>query len=436
MTIKSLKSSNIFRYILTFFIITILQLLLLVAVAIIPRRAIQDNMIESANYLCQDSVFFYANKKDMSSRIDRYADSIFLNISYNLDSQHPLDSVMSSSYYFDIKENENTNLLYSVTNQTEPTLKYSRYWHGSLIFVRPLLTIFNIQQIYALNAVILFLLVLILIYNMNKHFGKGAAICIALSLTITSIWYVPMSLEYTWMIMLMLIFSIICIHLLQKRFQNFGLFFLVTGSLTAYFDFLTTETLTLLVPMSLIILEKRNQLTYFKEEAIKCIKQALAWCVGYGLTWISKWSLASIILGSNEFSVALSQASYRASGASDNISGLQLRIGALVRNISMLFPFSFAKENSFMLCIVLGIVIFALIYLTRKSGYIMNRLLLIIAFVPYIRYFVLSNHSYMHYFFTFRAQLTTVLCLLLILTYGHDKQLISKELNKLRRKNR
>ena len=127
------KSSSLIKYFIAFIFVTIIEIILLVSVSVIPRQAIQNNMLESANYLCEDPVFFYVNSMDTSSKIDRYADSILLNITYNLDSQNPLSSAMSSSYYFNITENENENLLYTVKNQVEPTLKYSRYWHGSIV---------------------------------------------------------------------------------------------------------------------------------------------------------------------------------------------------------------------------------------------------------------------------------------------------------------
>ena len=54
-------------------------------------------------------------------------------------------------------------------------------------------------------------------------------------------------------------------------------------------------------------------------------------------------------------------------------------------------------------------------------------LMLGIALIPYIRYIVLSNHSYRHAFMTFRSQLPTIMCIILILTNCTDKKkLISK----------
>ena len=62
-----------------------LMLGFLVLSAGIKTESIQEKMEESADYLCEDIVFPYMESEDVKpSCIDRYADSILLNISYNL----------------------------------------------------------------------------------------------------------------------------------------------------------------------------------------------------------------------------------------------------------------------------------------------------------------------------------------------------------------
>ena len=59
-----------------------------------------------------------------------------------------------------------------------------------------------------------------------------------------------------------------------------------------------------------------------------------------------------------------------------------------------------------------------MIYLFRSKQFDGKLLLLglLIGAVPYLRYMVLENHAYLHYFFTYRAQLVTV-TMLLYVTY-------------------
>lgn len=432
----NLFKSNLTKLIITFVFLIIAECLILVLVALIPNSSLQKNFQESADYLCEKQVFFYANEHDKSSKIDRYADSILLNIAYNYDQSNPLSSVMSSSYYFNIDKNENTNLKFAVYENPSPTLEYSRYWHGSIAFVRPLLTIFNIEQIYIINALLLFVLFLFLIINVYKSLGKGAAICFIVSCVMVSLWYVPMSLEYIWTLFIMFIASIICLKKINSKNSNFLIFFFIIGNLTSFIDFLTTETLTLLMPMSLMILYNHiaGRTTDLKTESLNYIKFSLSWISGYALTWIAKWSLASIVLQKNVFKTAITQASFRATGDAENVSGFAERLGAEARNISCIFPFSLMNSNSLFFAFTFLIITLCILYLIRKEKCTTNYLLMIVALIPYIRFFILANHSYLHYFFTFRAQLATIFCIGLILVYGSDRVMLSKEWRKIWKK--
>ena len=75
-------------------------------------------------------------KDTPSSMIDRYADSILLNIAYNYDSDNPLRSVMLSEYYNVPYQNENINLLDSIGGELTANQQYLGYWHGMTIPVR------------------------------------------------------------------------------------------------------------------------------------------------------------------------------------------------------------------------------------------------------------------------------------------------------------
>ena len=134
---------------------------LLVLSAKIPQHAIKSNVRESAEYLCEGELFGMLADGVQGSKIDRYADSILLAIAYQYDDEHPLESVMRSSYYYTENQNENENLLDAVTNEYGPNQQYLRYWHGSIVIVRPLLCFWNIQEIYVLNGIVLAVLVIV-----------------------------------------------------------------------------------------------------------------------------------------------------------------------------------------------------------------------------------------------------------------------------------
>lgn len=416
---------NIMKYIAIIFLVTGIQIGLLVLVACIPRSSIQKNTNKSADYLAKQQVFFYLHPEDAASCIDRYADSILLNIAYNYDSSHPLTSIMRSSYYNNKMENENKNLKTAVTKQPDPTIDYTRYWHGSNIVVRPLLTILELKHIYILNAVILVVLLALLLIFIRKHLNTGVAVCFIIAMVMTSFWYVPFSLEYTWIILCMLAASIYTFHIKEKGIFSLTVFFLVLGSFTAYFDFLTTETLTLMIPLILLLCyrHKQEQLPDMATGLRFSASMGVFWLIGYASAWIMKWTCASIILHENVFRSSMEQAEYRINGTTENVTGLAVGFSAIIRNIACLFPFSYIKKNGALLFMLLFIIVLCIYYIFKKTKDChLSTLLLLLGLIPYLRFVILSNHSYIHFFFTYRAQLSSILCIGLALMYGIDQK--------------
>ena len=74
--------------------------------------------------------------------------------------------------------------------------EYLRYWHGSILIIKPLLIVLTLEQIYILNALILLMLAGILIILLIKKKYYSIAISMILGLIMVAIWYVPFCFEY------------------------------------------------------------------------------------------------------------------------------------------------------------------------------------------------------------------------------------------------
>ena len=409
---------NCIKYISAFIIAEAVLLGLLVLSAMIPRSAIKQNVRESAEYLCEKEVFYEIVEDVDSSKIDRYADSILLGIAYQYDSDKPLTSVMWSSYYNDRWRNENENLLHAVTNDCDANQQYMRYWHGSNAMVRPLLTFLNIKQIYILNGIIMAVLIIGLLIILIKNKLYVAAVGISLGLILTSFWFVPFSLEYFWTYFIMLLMSIIgTMLILKKKYNVLGVFFLISGIVTNYFDFLTTETLTLTIPLLLMICaeQKQNPDMSAKTAAKSAVKAALFWLAGYACMWVAKWLLASLVFSENVLPYVSEHIEERL-GGDLGIGFFQYIFGSVKNNIKCIFPFEYGIVGLFggMILIILAIYT-GYVYHGKNIDKKSVLLYLLIGLVPYIRYIVLHNHSYLHFFFTYRAQAATVLAIVMIL---------------------
>ena len=91
--------------------------------------------------------------------------------------------------------------------------------------------------------------------------------------------------------------------------------------------------------------------------------------------------------------------------------------GAIWNNLGCLFLFKNQMTGAQVLfgaCVVIIVAALAF-YLFRGKEVHQNLFvpLLVLALVPYVRFLVLSNHAFRHYFFTYRTQIITVFVFLL-----------------------
>ncbi len=406
----------------------------LVLSALVSKESVRENFKESAEYLVENEQFPKMEKGIDTSTIDRYADCILLNIAYCFDSDNPLDSVMWSKYYNSEKLYERENLHKAVFDDEEGNLQYLRYWHGSAGVVRLLHLFLNVEQIFILNGCILILLSGLLICKLLKNKYRAEAVVYILSLVSVSVWYVPFCLEYTWCFLCMAAFSLIIISMAIKgKYKYMGVVFMLSGIVTVFFDFLTTETISLLVPLLLVLSIRRHhdgnvdKKTLFKQELWFSFKNCALWFAGFILMWLAKWLTASIVLGENVMPYVQEHIDERLNGGIGNSSEIHYIWTAITRNIKGIFPLDHGLGGMIAACIVIFVIVYmCFVYRRKKIDWRCILLYLLIGLVPYLRYTVLRNHSAMHEFFTFRAQMASVLAVLLSVYMVIDTNLILK----------
>ena len=407
-------------YPISFVVIYLLLTGLIVGVAIIPRERIKTNMLESAEYMCESPTQWLLMDWIHASQIDHYADCITLSIAYELDESRPLQSAMTTSFYGYQTTAMNTMLLESVRDDLSATTEYLRYWHGSAAAMRLLHLFWNIKTIYMFHAILMAAVSLILIILLFKNGFREEAVAYVLAMIIVSSWYVPLCLEYTYTFICMMVSAIIGFILaLKHKDQWLGLFFMITGMVTVYFDFLTTETLTLLIPLLLILRVWSRQGR--EEKWVYSLKFGIAWSAGYLGMWMMKWLTASIVLGENVMPYVTGHVSERISGT---VNGYQMTgntyIDTLLLNLRNLFPYEYGLSGA----VLVMVFVFVLIVIPVVAGRVRLKekvscsnvaLFVIIGLIPYVRFLVLHNHSYIHNFFTYRAQAATVMAICFVI---------------------
>lgn len=383
----------------------------------IKTESIQEKMEESADYLCEDIVFPYMESEDVKpSCIDRYADSILLNIAYNFEADDKLKSVMWSSYYYTYYQNENANLYDTVYKGQEKNNQYLRYWHGSAGVMRVLHTFLNIKQIYIWHGVLFVILFAILVVLLVRLHCTLYAVLLGLSLVAVSFWYVPFSLEYTWSFLCMFVFSIAAVIMTGKgKDTNIGILFMLSGMVTIFLDFLTTETVSLMIPLMLtLIIRRKRAYGELKTEILYSLKAAILWGIGYVGMWVMKWITASIVIGENVMPYVTDHIEERMAGDLGNMSILGYLWLAIKRNVTCIFPLDYGLTGVIIAGVLFVIIMyFTYVYHKKKIDWKYIIFFLVLGIVPYLRILVMRNHSVLHYFFVHRALCISVFAFLI-----------------------
>lgn len=425
---------KIFKDICVFFTALVICFAALILVCLIPQSAIKENCLKAAEYF--DSHGKYPELIDGfdATKIDNYADSMLLNVIYNVDEKHPFYSVVTAPYYRVEGDTAAEDYHASVVDGKEANNEYSRYWHGSQVFLRPLLTVFSITGLRAVMfAVLAVLNILFGIMMLRRKLLKPALIYFA-SLILVGGWMTALSLEY---VMTFIVMTAACMAVcrlmtdgesIQKRDERLTFVFVIGGVLTCFLDFLTTETLAFTVPFLLFIIisvQKSDRPLRFKENFLRLIRFGSAWLMSYAGMFAVKWGLVYFVAGKDAFLNALQSAAYRIDGvatAGETTFNLSQKIMiALSQNISCLLPTTkqLTAISNVGILVAAFLVLAVVLYLFRgeRLDGAFIALMLTVACIPYLRYAVLLNHSTMHYFFTYRAQAATVMAYIAILAY-------------------
>lgn len=399
---------------------------LLALVSMIPTAAIRGNVEKSCEYFESREDFDAVTRDAFGTRQDNYADAILVNIAYNLNEGGLMDRIMGCYYYNDVNSKSADNLRLSLKNDNAVNESYSRYWHGSLLIVRPLLTLVDIQGIRLIYLLAVLTLSSIFMYQLIKNKHVLLAVCYLISMVLVKFWMVGFCIEYANVFLIMSVANIIIIHMNNEDMDKMVTLFMVLGLVTAYMDFLTTETMVFTIPYFIYFAIKyeKEKMLNIRKEFKKMVDLGLTFISAYSVMYAVKWGMASLILGKQEMDTALAKASARINGTAtlgnmpgqENVNTAERIVRGCIRNVACLFGWeNQLSTGSAMLMVLTALgIMFALWYLFRGRKGERNFLLMcaVISMIPFARFIVLNNHSYIHFFFTYRAIAVTLLALL------------------------
>ena len=390
----------------------------LTAAAAVPNEQIYDNMLSSAMFFKDKEPF----PKNSQMRLvqDNYADVILLNVAWNMGVGEPFSAALDTAYF---DGNDGTNDygenwgFYQAIEGTAPNTDYSRYWHGMAAVIRPLMLFTDIGGIKLIGTILAFVLLAgdaALLLKKKQFCAAGALVAAFLCV---HVWNIGLSLEYQRAVLVTLVLLSFYI-IMERKDGALSILSVISGVMIAFFDFLTCETLTILVPLIIVFIMRKqeNRLPALKDSVLLSVKCGGAWLLSYAGTFLVKWTAASLVTGENKFAAALASVEERFVGEAEHLSPVAQFFLAPAANISTLFG---GYERVEWGVIAAGLVISALVfgavfYLFRsreKFDRSFTLIMLILGALPFVRFFLLNNHSYLHEFFTYRALASSILAL-------------------------
>ena len=374
----------------TFFILIAVFFVSMTLVYCIPTSWIQGNVEKSIEVLEGEGeypmYFFYRH----SAIIDIHTDKLmYESLIQNRDYYNPIQAAMSIN-------------------------QYPRYWHGYQVLLRPLTVVFQVQELRYLGMLTFHLLFFWSAWLMAKETKPLYAMFYVLTVASGYVVFLPVCFQFLTTFLVLFVSLIV----LLSRYDNnkplpavkWMLYFFVVGMVENFFDFLTYPILTLGIPLVLLLwLRVRDERTDFRGNFWFMFKASLSWFFGYALTWISKWLLSAAILGVRYFWRTMSVVQYRLEGSEEEPLD---RIGTIQRNLKAWLNvqdggvISWSKIALLILIVAVVLIIWRKLKDWKAVGAYLP--ILFVAAYPYIWYLVMSNHSQIHYWYTYRAQLAAL----------------------------
>ena len=347
-------------------------------------------------------------------QMDNYTDTIMLFEAASADETEPLTAMMTATAYnvdnFETLQDDLGDYL-AARDQgktgadigLEP-FPYARYWHGYLIWLRPLLLFLTYGQIRVFNYLVFAVLAAALLWQLWKHCGRWARGVVCRQSGGSHRLFRPPPGT---------VLHLLCHQLCRLPVGSgktphggrTGCRIGGGGGCTAFLDLLVTPILTLGLPLTVWLLDTRvPDRTAPLRRCGAVLGGAVSWGGGYALCWASKWVLAGAVTGQDIIGDALHQASVRTSA--DSWHGIQLTWPNIFRFV---FDTLNGRGLFWPLVILLVVLLAAFALCVRDRRALLGALPLLLAALSAPAWLaLLRTHSIQHGWFTWRSLGVTV----------------------------
>lgn len=283
---------------------------------------------------------------------------------------------------------------------------YNRYWNGSTVITRPLLAVAGVGGVRLVCAV---LLVASLIFAFFM-FARRSSVWIGATLLLPVLASTNILTQTLDSYPHVLAFSVSMLGLGmglvvgRKSYGTIVAVALIAGSTLNFVDFLLNPPLAWSAFVFGVAAARAATGTRtLGATALGGITAAMGWVVGYGATWLARWVLAVAVFGDSALREILAVISLRLQGQYEDL--VAPGIGqASVRNLRMWWT-TIPSSGIVLTAMILVIVVALSVLVVRRDGkgVALVAILSCPALIVPFWYEMLSNHSQIHAWFTYRS---------------------------------
>lgn len=380
-----------------------------------PVNKMRQNANESISMLLEEGDYYKWISKDITSQSDGFTDALMINTATYEGEGSIVEKALLNPRADYLSEDSQTQILANSLDGIEQDRgkTYGRYWHGYIVILKPLLVLFNYSRIRWINTFVSCVLIALILLGFYKRFANYKyAICFMGAIIFLNPIVMRISLQFNTVFYVIMVEYIVALYF-GKQLEEKGYFkylFLLSGILVSFLDLLTypIAAMGMLCVLQLLLFDDT-----LKNNIWRAVKGIVMWLVGYIGMWSGKWIIASLLTRENIIENAINSMLYR-TGTSTGVEGWDFSWkGLFIGNSNWIFG-----ENAilFKMFIIIFFATVVFLIISKKVVIRLNRqfiiTMLFFCFIPIGRYVVVSNHSFIHSFFTYRECIVAIMAIM------------------------
>lgn len=331
-------------------VLTLINGILLVLSFCLPTSGMRQHVADSAPMVALEELYPRWNWQYTTTQVDGQSEYDLFGMAINEDAEGTAIEKAMFMWYPDgenLPRDEGVAEYAKKTDMHYDQRPYTRYWNGSVMFLKVLLMFFTACDVRMINFMLEISILLVIIWLMAKKGLDRFLIPFIAAMIFVNPFTMAISVKYSAEYIPMLLAIIVILLLsdsIDKTEGGWNIFFACVGAITAFFSMMSFPGITLGIPL-LMLIWVHNEKNVIKTVVVNSIY----WVGAYAVAWSMKWIIGTVATDYDFLEDAISQIfGYHSEGA------VSILIERIMRN---LWPIYNPVYVLFFLCVVVITII-------------------------------------------------------------------------------